>query len=136
MNYPMFNPYYQNPMYGMQQQLQQPQQQQFVQPVQQIPLQQNQNVLNGKIVENQEVFKGMDIPMDGNTYYFPKADGSEIYAKRWLPNGTTEQTVYKVYEESKEEATNPLMDKLNVIEGQLATLQEIVSKKTVNKKES
>lgn len=130
MNYPMFNPYYQNPMYGMQQQ-------QFVQPVQtQVPLQQNQNVLNGKIVENQEVFKGIDIPMDGNTYYFPKADGSEVYAKRWLPNGTTEQTVYKVYEEQKEEMTNPLMDKLNSIEEQLSNLQEIVSKKTVNKKEN
>ena len=135
MNYPMFNPYYQNPMYGMQQQLQQPiaQQQQFVQS--QLPVQQ-QSGLNGKIVESFEVFKSLDVPMDGNMYYFPKADGSEIYSKRWLPNGTTEQITYKVIKEETEEKENPLMVKLNGIEEQLTALQEIISKKTVSKKES
>ena len=119
MNYPMFNPYYQNPMYGNN----------FAQ-------QQQQSGLGGKIVESFEVFKGIDIPIDGNTYYFPKADGSEIYSKRWLQNGTTEQITYKAIQEQTEEKENPLMVKLNGIEEQLMTLQEIVTKKTVSKKES
>ena len=27
--------------------------------------------------------------MDGNAYYFPKADGTEVYCKQRLQNGTT-----------------------------------------------
>lgn len=131
MNYPMFNPYYQNPMYGNGVL----QQSQFIQ--QQMPVQQTQQSgLGGKIVESYEVFKGIDIPMDGNTYYFPKADGSEIYSKRWLQNGTTEQVTFKVVQEQVEEKENPLMVKLNCIEEQLTALQEIVTKKSVSKKES
>ena len=48
----------------------------------------------GKIAESVETVKATDIPIDGNTYYFPKADGSAIYTKRWLPNGTTEIMTY------------------------------------------
>ena len=128
MNYPMFNPYYQNPMYGngfVQQQPQYQSQPQFVP--------QQQNVLNGKVVESFEVFKGLDVPMDGNTYYFPKADGSEIYSKRWLQNGTTEQVTYKVIQEQVEEKENPLMVKLNAIEEQLTALQDSLTKKPVKK---
>lgn len=124
----MFNPYYQNPMYGngfVQQQPQYQSQPQF------IP--QQQNGLNGKVVESFEVFKGLDVPMDGNTYYFPKADGSEIYSKRWLQNGTTEQVTYKVIQEQVEEKENPLMVKLNAIEEQLTALQDSLIKKPVKK---
>ena len=56
----------------------------------------------GKIVDSVDVVKATDIPMDGNAYYFPKADGTEVYMKRWLANGTTETTVYK-----------PILDKEN-----------------------
>lgn len=28
----------------------------------------------GKIVDSVEIVRSMDIPMDGNLYYFPKAD--------------------------------------------------------------
>lgn len=128
MNYPMFNPYYQNPMYGngfVQQQPQYQSQPQFVP--------QQQNGLNGKVVESFEVFKGLDVPMDGNTYYFPKADGSEIYSKRWLQNGTTEQITYKVIQEQVGEKENPLMVKLNAIEEQLTALQDSLIKKPVKK---
>lgn len=48
----------------------------------------------GKIAESVETVKATDIPIDGNAYYFPKADGSAIYTKRWLPNGTTEIMTY------------------------------------------
>ena len=49
----------------------------------------------GKIVENEDVVKTTDIPMDGNMYYFPKADGSVIYGKQWLANGTTRLIAFK-----------------------------------------
>ena len=51
----------------------------------QVPgMSQNANV--GKMVDSIDVVKATDIPMDGNMYYFPKADGSEIYGKRWIVN--------------------------------------------------
>lgn len=58
-------------------------------------VQQTNNSLQGKIVDSIDVVRATDIPMDGNCYYFPKADGSEVYAKRWLPSGNTEVIVYK-----------------------------------------
>jgi len=135
MAYPVFNPYMnqmQNPYAGM---MQMQPQQQFVQPQQFV---QQQTGLNGKVVEGFDTFKTADIPMDGSVYYFPKADGTEIYTKRWLQNGTTEQSVYKIVQEQQEEKSNPLMDKLNVIEEQLVSLQESLNKqtRTTVKKES
>ena len=49
----------------------------------------NQMSTLGKMVDSIDVVKATDIPMDGNTYYFPKADGTEVYCKQWLQNGTT-----------------------------------------------
>lgn len=55
----------------------------------------NQFVPLGKMVENEYIVKATDIPMDGNMYYFPKADGSMIFSKQWLPNGTTRLIAFK-----------------------------------------
>lgn len=49
----------------------------------------------GKVVESADIVKVTDIPMDGNTYYFPKADGSEIYSKQFMPNGQTRILTFK-----------------------------------------
>ena len=49
----------------------------------------------GKVVESIDVLKALDVNMDGNVYYFPKADGTEIYTKQWLPNGTTRILTFK-----------------------------------------
>lgn len=95
-NYSMNNyPQYQQPMY---QSIQSP----YMDRLQQLQMQQIQPMQNsnqfpviGKMVENMEMVKSTDIPMDGNMYYFPKADGSKIYTKRWLPNGTTESLTFK-----------------------------------------
>lgn len=87
----MLYPNYYNPYQGYQMQNQNyfNQMQQFPQ-IQQNNVQTNNNSLGGKIVDGIEVVKVTDVPMDGNFYYFPKADGTEIYTKRWLMNGTTE----------------------------------------------
>lgn len=103
----------QNPNYYMQYlQPQQPYQSPYLQRLEN--LQQFQQTLNptpgqypalGKVVESIDMVKATDIPMDGNTYYFPKADGSMVFAKRWLPNGTTEVVSYKPHIE--ENTVNP-----------------------------
>lgn len=79
--------------------------QMFNQPIQQNPYmdrlqqlqqyQQNIQQTLGKIVESIDIVKATDIPMDGNMYYFPKADGTEIYSKQWLNNGQTQILTFK-----------------------------------------
>lgn len=75
--------------------------QQFQQTINPAPVQPTFTAM-GKMVESIDMVKATDIPMDGSTYYFPKADGSMVFAKRWLPNGTTEVTSYKPYLEENE----------------------------------
>lgn len=77
-----------------------------LQNMQQPQTQPQNNQLIGKIVDNIEMVKIADIPMDGNVYYFPKADGSEIYGKRWLPSGQTQTVTYKLFAPSEELTNN------------------------------
>ena len=74
--------------------------QQYQQSLQQ-PVSQAQMSAIGKIVDSIDVVKATDIPMDGNSYYFPKADGTEVYCKQWLQNGTTRILTFKpVFEDN------------------------------------
>lgn len=93
---------YPNPNYFTQ--YQQPQYNPYLQRMEN--LQQFQQTLNpapqaqpftplGKMVESVDIVKVTDIPMDGNMYYFPKADGSEIYSKQFMPNGQTRILTFK-----------------------------------------
>ena len=91
----------QNPYMERMAQLQQ-YQQSLQQPI--VPTQtpvSNQMSALGKMVDSIDVVKATDIPMDGNTYYFPKADGTEVYCKQWLQNGTTRILTFKpVFEDN------------------------------------
>lgn len=85
----------QNPYMERMAQLQQ-YQQSLQQPI--VPTQtqvSNQMSALGKMVDSIDVVKATDIPMDGNAYYFPKADGTEVYCKQWLQNGTTRILTFK-----------------------------------------
>lgn len=64
----------------------------------------SQQSVAGKIVDSVDAVKATDIPMDGNIYYFPKADGTEIFCKQWQANGTTRILTFKPCLE--EEPTN------------------------------
>ena len=101
---------YQNPNFYGQQQFMQPQfnpylqrmenLQQFQQTIQQPMVPTSMSGANqfnpfGKIVESIDVVKVTDIPMDGNMYYFPQADGRAIYGKKFLPNGQTQILAFK-----------------------------------------
>ena len=106
-----------------------PQMQQQIQ--QQMPM---QNLSTGKIVDSIDLVKVTDIPMDGNAYYFPKADGSEVYSKRWLANGKTEIERYiKAIETDEKEETKPfdfesmqndLIERLNAIDSRMEKLEK------------
>ena len=98
--YPQMNNNYQMPMQNpymeRMAQLQQYQQnlQQPMSPTQMSGANQQMNVI-GKIVDSIDVVKATDVPMDGNMYYFPKADGTEIFGKQWLSNGQTRILTFK-----------------------------------------
>lgn len=59
--------------------------QQNLQPTQ-IAVTNNQMNVMGKIVDSIEAVKAMEVPMDGAMYFFPKADGTEVYGKQWIVN--------------------------------------------------
>lgn len=98
-----FNPYYgYTPQYGktpyyMQQPMATPQ----YQPQATDYMSQMQNAyqkplgLQGKTVDNIEVVKATDIPLDGSISFFPLVDGSAIVTKQLQPDGTSRMIVYK-----------------------------------------
>ena len=51
--------------------------------------------LQGKTVDNIEVVKATDIPLDGSISYFPLVDGSSIVTKQLMQDGTSRMIVYK-----------------------------------------
>lgn len=86
-----------------------------------------------KVVDGIEMVRAADVPMDGRTYFFPKADNSEIYGKKWNANGTTSVCVYKPLDDK----TNTLSDSVvktdsnalqNAVDGIYATLNAILEK--------
>ena len=153
--YPQMNNNYQmpmqNPYMDRMAQLQQYQQslQQPLTPAQMSGA--NQMSALGKMVDSIDVVKATDIPMDGNTYYFPKADGTEVYCKQWLQNGTTRILTFKpVFEDNpnnvssdaeklkfdlSDKATDTLMKRFDELEKRI---DDLMPKKTVarTKKES
>lgn len=87
---PQFNPYMQR-MENLQQF-----QQALQQPISPAPMSATtQFAPMGKIVESMDIVKVTDIPMDGNMYYFPKADGTEIYSKQFMTDGKTRILTFK-----------------------------------------
>lgn len=119
---PYINPnYFSQPQYQQMYQMPQMNQQPIQQPQNQIMQPSNFNAM-GKVVEGLDVVKTIDIPMDGQTYYFPKADGKEIYAKQWLANGTTKVTSYLPQIEQNNEEVNNLP--LNALERKFEAINE------------
>lgn len=89
----MFNSYNQNPYFNPYFVPQQPQ-----------PTPMKFNNLQGKSIDNLEVVKAMDIPLDGSISYFPLVDGSAIVTKQLQQDGTSKITIFKPIE--AEEATS------------------------------
>ena len=97
-----FNPYYgYTPQYGRNPYIQQPIATPQYQPQTIDYMSQMQNAyqkplaLQGKTVDNIEVVKATDIPLDGSISYFPLVDGSSIVTKQLMQDGTSRMIVYK-----------------------------------------
>lgn len=125
---PQTNPYMQR-MENLQQFQQALQPQPQMQTVQYQPL--------GKVVDGIDTVKATDIPMDGNVYYFPTADGSAVFGKQWTMDGKTRILTYKPFEEpnpneiSSEPKESIIEDFRGVLEGiqmDIQTLNEKVDR--------
>lgn len=141
--YPQYQQMMQNPYLQRMENLQQ-----FQQAINPVP--QTAPIIQplGKIVENEEVVKSTEIPMDGNMYYFPTADGSAVYGKRWTQNGTTQILAFKpvldadpikVSSDSEKIEISAFSEVLDGIQSELKSLSEKVdrlNKAKPNKKES
>ena len=96
-----FNPYYQQQRF----QNNEPTSQQPLMTNYQQPMQLTKpNYLLGKSVDNIDVVKATDIPLDGSVSYFPLTDGSAIVSKQLQTDGTSKIVVYKPTQEDKKEA--------------------------------
>lgn len=103
----MFNNYGYNPYYPQQQRFQNVEQpnQQPIMPTYQQPMQLTKpSYLLGKSVDNIDVVKATDIPLDGSISYFPLTDGSAIVSKQLQNDGTSKIVVYKPAKEDKKDA--------------------------------
>lgn len=141
-----FNPYYQQQyqrQYNPQAYQFNPQAEQF-QPNNMQTYRQTVPQLQGKSVDNIDVVKAMDIPLDGSISYFPIADGSAIVTKQLQVDGTSRTIVYKPVEgeeasklpkyitvEELDEAlkqidNNPLKEDIKSLKRQLKDLHEDV----------
>ena len=78
------------------------------------------NSLQGKSIDNLEVVKAMDIPLDGSISYFPLVDGSAIVTKQLQQDGTSKITIYKPIE-----AEEPITTKYATIEDIEAQIKNI-----------
>ena len=94
----------------------------------------NQFSTLGKMVESIDIVKATDIPMDGSMYYFPKADGTEVYGKAWLPNGQTRILTFKPIneEDTNKVSSETEKSKIDDIEVFLKGIQDDI--KTINDK--
>lgn len=90
-----------------------PQYQQNMQQAQVPSTNQPMNVM-GKVVDSIDVVKATDVPMDGNMYYFPKADGTEIFGKQWLVNGQTRILTFKPVLEQEPNTLLPNSEKIKI----------------------
>lgn len=108
----MYNNYGYNPYYQPQR-FQNVDQQSMV-TTYQPPIQMTKSTtLLGKSVDNIDVVKATDIPLDGSISYFPLTDGSAIVSKQLQQDGTSKMVVYepKIEKQSVKYATIDDIDK-------------------------
>lgn len=96
-----YNPYYPQQRYqGVDTNNQQPMMTAYQQPMQLT----KPSSLLGKSVDNIDVVKATDIPLDGSISYFPLTDGSAIVSKQLQMDGTSKMVVYKPVKEDSDDS--------------------------------
>lgn len=109
----MFNSYNQNPYFN-------PYFNTQPQPAQPAPMRYNTG-LQGKSIDNLEVVKAMDIPLDGSISYFPLVDGTAIVTKQLQQDGTSKITIFKPIE--AEESTSVKYATIEDIENRINNIK-------------
>lgn len=71
------------------------------------------NGLQGKSIDNLEVVKAMDIPLDGSISYFPLIDGSAIVTKQLQQDGASKIVIYKPIESEEPSIKYATLEDLN-----------------------
>ena len=71
--------------------------------MQQQPLNVVKSGLQGKLIDNIDTVKILEIPLDGSTSYFPLTDNSAKVTKALQSDGTSKITVYKPVDDKKSE---------------------------------
>ena len=96
-----YNPYYPQQRYqGVDTNNQQPMMTTYHQPMQLT----KPSSLLGKSVDNIDVVKATDIPLDGSISYFPLTDGSAIVSKQLQMDGTSKMVIYKPVKEDNDDS--------------------------------
>lgn len=133
-----YNPYFSNQKFPQMEQMTTPNyNQQYQQPMQM----QKISGLLGKSVDNIDVVKAMDIPLDGSVSYFPLTDGSAIVSKQLQSDGTSKIVVYKPTNEEKKEqikyaTIEDIQNAINEIDfNDIQEIQEIIDEFKELKKE-
>lgn len=99
----MYNNYGYNP-YLQQQRFQNIEQQPMMTTYQQPMQLAKSSYLLGKSVDNIDVVKATDIPLDGSISYFPLTDGSAIVSKQLQMDGTSKMVIYKPIKENNDDS--------------------------------
>ena len=69
--------------------------------------------LQGKSIDNLEVVKAMDIPLDGSISYFPLTDGSAIRTKQVQTEVTSKTVIYKPSDDKDKEINDVTPEELD-----------------------
>ena len=109
-------PQYQQPMFP-----QYPQYQPVFQP--QAPQTPRPQSIQGRTVRSLDEIQVQEVPTDGTVAWFPAADGSCVYGKRWTPDGNI-LTMRFVPEAQEPQVPKP--DPLQVINDRISELFELV----------
>lgn len=96
---------------------------------------QNNFILQGKNIENIDMVKVTDAPIDGSIAYFPMIDKSYIYTKQMQNDGTTVINAYKLQNTSEDKNESELNTKK--ISEELKSLKDMIGEiKTELKKQN
>lgn len=86
--------------------------------------------LSGRTVASLSEVTVNDVPSDGSTGFFPAADGSVVWAKRWMSDGSISTTAY-VPEPVPEPAPEP--DKMDAVLERLSAIEAALKGKAKRK---
>lgn len=119
---PMPNPYMER-----MNQLQQYQQNLQMQPAQMSGVSQPQGLI-GKVVNDFSEITANDVPMNGVSAVFPKADLSEVQLRTWTANGTIQTITYKpILEQNQADVTNIPQNDFAALNEDVRALREEIS---------